>query len=258
MWAGRTDGSDELAWNTVLQEIRRLLREHSSYDVMDLLAATQSLVLLLIIILFDTKHSSALEHPADAQLLIDAWDMKHSLAEWAWSLLHGYPILTCFELGPLPAPAAGYLWQETKEDQWHARYRLWIRQWQSGSYKMAEFFHIDPSGELDARTEMWLAEVDDFGMMLMAEDGKEIDVHWDDYSSLLIAKPLKFQFDTLLRHEKKKGLVQAMFEAAKDEEDHGLLATIWKDGTVDAASGCDIVVTAREISPDSSQRTRQA
>lgn len=107
--------------------------------------------------------------------------------EWAWSLLHGYPILTCFELGPLPAPAAGYLWQETKEDQWHARYRLWIQQWQSGSYKMTEFFHIDPSGELDARTEMWLAEVDDFGMMLMAEGIIYSQPFIDVYSRSLLA-----------------------------------------------------------------------
>jgi hypothetical protein len=34
---------------------------------------------------------------------------------------------------------------------------------------MAEFFGINPSGNLDPRSEMWLAEADDFGMILMAE-----------------------------------------------------------------------------------------
>jgi hypothetical protein len=141
----------------------------------------------------------------DAQLLIEMWDVKHRLAEsglfldeevnhtlpcwdkwaivsakrrtilglhhleWAWSQLHGYPILTCFELAPLPAPAAGCLWREKDEKEWIGRYRWWLSRWKEGSYKMAELFYIEPGWNLDVRGEMWLAEVDEFGMMLMAE-----------------------------------------------------------------------------------------
>jgi hypothetical protein len=79
-----------------------------------------------------------------------------------WSLLHGYPILTCFELGPLPAPATGYLWRETDERQWERQYDEWLSQWKEGSYKIGELFHIRPGGARDARSEMWLAEVDEF------------------------------------------------------------------------------------------------
>jgi hypothetical protein len=141
----------------------------------------------------------------DAQLLIEMWDVKHRLAEtglfleeeinhtlpswdkwaifsakrrtilglhhleWAWSQLHGYPILTCFELAPLPAPAATYLWREQDEKGWNNRYSKWLSKWNKGSYKMAELFNIDPGWNLNVRGEMWLAEVDEFGMMLMAE-----------------------------------------------------------------------------------------
>ncbi|KAH6889444.1 hypothetical protein B0T10DRAFT_513959 [Thelonectria olida] len=205
MWAGHTDGSRSLVRDTILQEVRRLLDEHSSYNKSDLLATAQSILVLLTILLFGIGQTDNLRHPVDAQLLVGAWDVKHHLAatglfleqesnqtippwkqwaivsskrrtiiafhhlEWAWSILHGYPTLTCFELGPLPAPAPRYLWRETNEKAWKRLYDEWLRQWKDGSYKMAEFFEINPGGSLDERSEMWLAEADEFGMMLMAE-----------------------------------------------------------------------------------------
>lgn len=176
-----------------------------SYDESNLLATSQSLLLLLIILFFGLGEESGVSHPKDAQLLIGVWDVKHRLAatglfldqelnhttplweqwavvsakrrtilglhhlEWAWSLLHGYPILTCFELGPLPAPAPGYLWRETDRTTWENLYREWLLHWKDGSYKTAELFEINPGASLDARSEMWLSEADEFGTMLMAE-----------------------------------------------------------------------------------------
>ncbi|KPM42971.1 hypothetical protein AK830_g3546 [Neonectria ditissima] len=205
MWAAHTDGSRDLVQKTILQEVQRLIREHHTYNETDILAAAQSLLVLLVILLLCVRQGPVVVHPADAQLLIDVWDVKQHLAatglfleqesdhalpaweqwaivsakrrtilglhhlEWAWSVLHGYPTLTCFELGPLPAPAARYLWRETDEETWARLYHTWLRQWKDGSYKMGEFFDINPGADLDARGEMWLAEADEFGMMLMAE-----------------------------------------------------------------------------------------
>lgn len=90
--------------------------------------------------------------------------------------MHGYPKFTCFELGLLPAPAARYLWREGDEPTWQRLYGEWLRQWEGGSYKMAELFHVDSSGNVNRRTEMWLVEVDEFGMVLMAE-GKIVTHH---------------------------------------------------------------------------------
>lgn len=159
----------------------------------------------MILLFFGDGKKRILDHPKDAQLLIDVWDVKHSLAmtglfleqeskhrlpawkewalvsakrrtilgmhhlEWAWSLSHGYPILTCFELGPLPAPTAGYLWREMDQVKWERLYREWLWQWKDGDYKMVEFFQINPGGDLDSRSEMWLADADEYGIMLMAE-----------------------------------------------------------------------------------------
>ncbi|UKZ69228.1 uncharacterized protein TrAtP1_010238 [Trichoderma atroviride] len=208
MWITHSEGSRDLVQNTIHDEVRRLLRDYNTYNVMDLLAAAQSMLILLIILFFGIGHSPALAHPIDAQLLIDMWNVKRSLAstglfleqesnhtlpswkewavvsakrrtilglhhlEWAWSLRYGYPILTCFELGPFPAPAARHLWQNGHEKEWECLYKDWLRQWADGSYKMAELFRVNASKEsdaLDPRSELWLAEADEFGMMLMAE-----------------------------------------------------------------------------------------
>ncbi|KFA76904.1 hypothetical protein S40288_06185 [Stachybotrys chartarum IBT 40288] len=208
MWADHSaQGSRMLVRNTIVEEVRRLLREHPSYTESDLVAAAQSLLLLLIILFFGIEPSPVLSHPLDAELLVQVWDVKQKLAvtglfleeeaehrqpsswydwvmvsakrrtvlglnhlEWAWSITHGYPVLSCFELAPLPAPAARYLWYAADRPSWERLYREWLWKWKDGGpYKMAEFFGINPGGNLDLRSEMWLAEADDFGMILMAE-----------------------------------------------------------------------------------------
>lgn len=162
--------------------------------------------MLLIVLFFGTPEGSFMTQRDQAQLLIDIWDIKHRLAatglflesesshevaqwkpwavvsakrrtilalhhlEWTWSIRNKYPTMPCFELGPLPAPAPSYLWAERDERRWQEAYRRWLRVWEEGGgYRMIEFFHIDSDKGLDVRTESWLAEADEFGMMLMAE-----------------------------------------------------------------------------------------
>lgn len=89
--------------------------------------------------------------------------------EWAWSVEAGYPVLTCFELGPLYAPAAGPLWRALDEQEWEPAYTSFLHRWNGEGYRLAEFFHLNPDQPLDRRAEMWLAEADEFGMVLMVE-----------------------------------------------------------------------------------------
>jgi hypothetical protein len=180
-------------------------RQVPQYGEEDVLAATQSLLLLTTLLFFGDIDDPVLSHPDDAHLLLQLWDVKEQLAgtglflkkedgrimpswkewakmsakhrtimslnhlEWCWSLLHGYPTLTCFELGPLPAPAPGYLWRATDAEAWRSLYEQWLWKWRDGSYKMADFFYIEPRGNLDSRGELWLSEADEFGAVLMAE-----------------------------------------------------------------------------------------
>lgn len=160
---------------------------------------------MLIMLLLGDIDSPSLSHPADAELLVDIWKIKSTLAgtglfldeevnhtlppwhkwaivsakrrtimslhhiEFVWSLLHGYPPLTCFELGPLPAPAAGALWKEADQKEWGRQYEDWLVRWKDGCYKVGELFHVTSDITLDVRSEMWLAEVDEFGLMIMSE-----------------------------------------------------------------------------------------
>lgn len=51
-------------------------------------------------------------------------------------------------------------------------------------------------------------------------DGSEVPVHWNDYTPLLIAKPAFFEFDAAVRTPEKADMMKAMFDAAKEEEEH--------------------------------------
>ena len=242
MWADDIqEGSRDLVKSTIMREIQRLMlqvrlvalsqslrtflysldhslhiisdsrpdffSQYHSFPEADLVPAAQSLLLLLIILFFGFETSLTPPLSLQAELLVETWDIKQTLAttglfldeelehrkpaswrdwitvslkrriimsfnhlEWAWSVIHGYPALTCFELAPLPAPAAKYLWQAADQPTWERLYREWLWKWRDeGGYKMVEFFDINPSGSLNRRSDMWFAEADEFGMMLMVE-----------------------------------------------------------------------------------------
>lgn len=182
---------------------------------MDLLATSQAVLILLIVLFFciPNKQSPSTNHPTDAELLVQVWNITGALTatslflddesrnitppwqewaivaakrrtilalhhvEWAWSLLHGYPVLTCFELGPLPAPSPGFIWREENQTRWEKLYKSWLRKWPAGTYKMGELFRAGSGDGMGARGEMWLAEADEFGMMVAAESKSRLFSH---------------------------------------------------------------------------------
>ncbi|KAK8123161.1 C6 finger domain protein [Apiospora sp. TS-2023a] len=187
MWDSQVAGSGDLVQGIVLDEVQRLWREHGLYDEADLLAGAQSVLILLIVLFYGSPEGQELSVRAQADLIFQLWDVKKRLAatglflpeeaeasqhmtpprwrdwaavsakrrtimamhhlEWSWSLRHGYPILTCFELAAVPAPSPGYLWRATDETTWSALYREWLRHWKDGGvYKTGEFFNIEAEG----------------------------------------------------------------------------------------------------------------
>lgn len=50
-------------------------------------------------------------------------------------------------------------------------------------------------------------------------DGSEVPVHWNEYTPLLIAKPAPFEFDAVVRSEKKAAMLEQMWETGKGEDD---------------------------------------
>lgn len=163
------------------------------------------MLMIVLFLGFDNNVSRDPNEPSDGDIMLASWCLKEKLAhtglylnaeatqavpdwrewaftaakrrtilathhfEWSWSILSGYPILTCFELGPLPAPEAGYLWSEMDEQTWKGLYETWLTSWTDGGFMMCEFFHIGKEVSLDDRGELWYAEADKFGAMLIVE-----------------------------------------------------------------------------------------
>lgn len=169
------------------------------------MATAQSLLILLTISLFGLSPTLAMPPHEAVKVITNVWEVKTRLAatnlclaeeqssrvpswsawsiasakrrtllalnqlEWAWSLLHGYPELSCIELGPLPVPAAKHIWQARSEEEWDKLYRRWLPSWSDGLFLLSELFAVRPGEALSERAERWLAESDEFGIMLMTE-----------------------------------------------------------------------------------------
>lgn len=61
------------------------------------------------------------------------------------------------------------LWEARTREEWERAYDRWLGRWSKGGfYKLEELAEVRPGPEIDHRTEMWLEEADEFGMMMMA------------------------------------------------------------------------------------------
>lgn len=87
---------------------------------------------------------------------------------WIWSLLHGYPPFACRELGFMPSPAPKILWN-APNDRWQDLYQEWMRRWPGGPHRLEELQALGTEVEIDPRTQIWLEEADEFGVLLMSE-----------------------------------------------------------------------------------------
>jgi hypothetical protein len=89
------------------------------------------------------------------------------LLNWSYSVYHCLPSLACEELAFIPAPTAKILWQARSEEEWKFLYARWLKDWDRCGYLQGEFLLIEPGIKLDERTERWLEEADEFGIMFM-------------------------------------------------------------------------------------------
>ena len=77
------------------------------------------------------------------------------------------PTFPCDELRNLPAPESKTLWQCQTEEQWKSTYNRWLVEWDSGVFTMAELMRKPREDSVaDERRQMWLSEVDEFGLMI--------------------------------------------------------------------------------------------
>lgn len=92
--------------------------------------------------------------------------------------------------------------------------------------------------------------------------GAEVPIHWDDYTALLIAKPVQFEFDAVPRGGVARAAeLRSMWEKAREEEEE---LVIEKDGSLrhvvrqkgegyESESDHDVLVNVRDSSLEPSE-----
>ena len=79
------------------------------------------------------------------------------------------PTVSYDGLGILPAPESKALWQCQVEKLWKCAYIRWLAKWDTGAFTMEELMRKSQAGSsADERKQMWLREIDEFGMMMTA------------------------------------------------------------------------------------------
>jgi hypothetical protein len=90
------------------------------------------------------------------------------LLHWSYSVYHDLESFACSQLGFMPAPAPKYLWQCETKDKWDELYARWLVQWRDGPYMMSEFAGIQASTALEERSERWLEDADELGVLFFS------------------------------------------------------------------------------------------
>lgn len=88
--------------------------------------------------------------------------------EWMNAMLNGFASFPCNDVSVLPAPSGKVLWNINDRSKWEVAYDKWLGRWAGlGIYTVGDLTGMPPGLTLDLRSEMWLEEADEFGMMLM-------------------------------------------------------------------------------------------
>lgn len=190
----------------MLNNIRRIditCKQYRKFDEVDLVATLQAMAIYMIILLFPTHEDTSLsvvdmailanlqkfvnyvgsvglviqEEIEHVQPSWEAWIKITSrrravftlyLVHWSVSVYHGLPSFDCQELKHMPAPASKLLWQAKDREEWESHYNRWLVEWEQCEYLHGEVAGIKSGISLDARSEKWLGETDELGMLLMA------------------------------------------------------------------------------------------
>jgi hypothetical protein len=180
-----------------------IISQYRKLDEAGLVAALQSMVIYMIIILFPVKNQASVSvvdmailanlqqlvnYVGSVGLMIEEerqhirptwedWVMITSrrravvslyLIHWSLSAYHGLPFFNCDELGFMLAPAPKLLWQATSREEWESHYSHWLADWEQQEFLHGELAKIKPGVSMDERAEKWLVETDELGMLLMS------------------------------------------------------------------------------------------
>ncbi|KAI1277922.1 hypothetical protein F5Y07DRAFT_362053 [Xylaria sp. FL0933] len=202
MWVGQAEDSGQVVESAARGEAESILAKYRTYDAPTLLAATQSLMILLIILIFPSNCQSTLSVVPGhiftavqelANYVLSTGMMLHEEAthvrpcwriwahieakrrtlmsiyfmHWAYSAYHGIRHFNCLQLGRMLATGPKWLWQATDEKTWMTLYTRWLAQWDGKELIQAEFFLVERGPVMNSRVERWLEDADELGILIM-------------------------------------------------------------------------------------------
>lgn len=202
--------------NAIFHNMRAIFQTYRSLDEQHLLSALQALVFYQIMLMYpsSTQLSLSLVDPAvflclqkvvahvartglmlseEHEHVTPTWESwVHVTSKrravlslynmhWSYAVYHDLDSFACAQLGFMLAPAPKFLWQCTSKWEWESLYGKWLEQWGGAPYMMSEFPGIQPGTGLDRRTEMWLEDTDELGIMFLSIVGatERGRVSWD-------------------------------------------------------------------------------
>lgn len=178
--------------------------QYTRFDEAELLASIQAICIYLILVLFPGKDQPSSVFIVDMAILSNVQQLvnyigsvglvlkeetEHSrpswedwitittrrrtiftlyLIHWIISAYYGLPSFDCQELRDMLAPASKLLWLAENRDDWEFQYNRWLAGWEGREYLHGEISQIEESLVLDTRSEKWLGEADDLGLLVMA------------------------------------------------------------------------------------------
>ncbi|KAI0875725.1 hypothetical protein GGS24DRAFT_275244 [Hypoxylon argillaceum] len=202
MWVGQAEDSGQIVQDATRGELGSILAKYHTYDAPTLLAAMQSLAILLVILLFPSNRQGFLpvvpdelfaavqemaNHVLSTGMLLHeeathvrppwrVWAhieakrrslMSIYFVHWAYSAHHGTRHFNCLQLGRMLTPGAKWLWQAADEKLWMGLYARWLAQWDGRELIQAEFFLVERGFAMPPRVEMWLEDADELGILVM-------------------------------------------------------------------------------------------
>ncbi|KAI0408477.1 hypothetical protein F4802DRAFT_594408 [Xylaria palmicola] len=203
MWVGQAADSGQIVQSAAMREAENILAKYRTYDAPTLLAAMQSLMVLLALLFFPSNRQGTVSvvpghifasiqemacHVLSTGMLLHEeasherppWRIwAHIEAKrrtlisiyflhWAYSAYHGTRHFNCLQLSRMLAPGPKWLWQATDERTWAGLYARWLAQWDGRELIQGEFFLVEKGPAMDPRVEMWLEDADEFGLMMVS------------------------------------------------------------------------------------------
>ncbi|PSN61532.1 hypothetical protein BS50DRAFT_153238 [Corynespora cassiicola Philippines] len=200
MWVGQSTGACEMVRQAIMQEMRSLFEQYKVADERELLSILQSLVMLIIMLMFPARDQAAVclldpalflavqklityaastgliipEEVKNKRPLYECWIHTTAkrralfclyLLHWSYSVYHGLRSFSCAQLNFMPAPAPKFLWHADSKEKWGKLYDRWLVEWNYNPFMMREFRAILAGASLEPRAETWLEETDELGIL---------------------------------------------------------------------------------------------